>query len=26
VNDPRNDDPECLTPVVPPSDPQGSLF
>jgi len=26
VNDPRNDDPECLTPVVPLSDPQGSLF
>lgn len=26
VNDTRNDDPECLTPVVPATDPQGSLF
>jgi putative SOS response-associated peptidase YedK len=26
VNDPRNDDPDCSTPVTPASDPQGSLF
>jgi putative SOS response-associated peptidase YedK len=26
VNDPRNDDPECLTEVEPEPDPQGSLF
>jgi putative SOS response-associated peptidase YedK len=26
VNDPRNDDPDCLTPFTPTPDPQGSLF